>query len=86
MKLNTEEQWKDWHKYVPLATFIYNTSCHSTTNCRPSILFQGKEPKKTLDIRFSRKVMDAVAVNSEIVNELQDAILQNFGENLQPHT
>ena len=36
LKLNTEEQWKDWHKYVPLATFIHNTSYHSATNCCPS--------------------------------------------------
>ena len=25
LKLNTEEQWKDWHNYVPLSTFIHNT-------------------------------------------------------------
>ena len=26
LKLNTNEQWKDWFKYVQLATFIHNTS------------------------------------------------------------
>ena len=26
LKLNTNEQWSDWHKYVPLPTFIHNTS------------------------------------------------------------
>ena len=48
LKLNTEKEWKDWHKYVPLATFIHNTSYHSTTNCCPSTLFHGREPIKPL--------------------------------------
>ena len=86
LKLNTEEQWKDWHKYVPLATFIHNTSYHSATNCCPSTLFHGREPIKPLDIRFSRKVNDAVAVNSDFVNELQDAMMQKFRENKEKLT
>ena len=86
LKLNTEEQWKDWHKYVPLATFIHNTSYHLATNCCPSTLFHGRKPIKPLDIRFSRKVMDAVAVNSDFVNELQDAMMQKFGENKEKLT
>ena len=32
LKLHTDEQWKDWHKYVPLVTFIQNTSYHSAIN------------------------------------------------------
>ena len=36
LKLNTSEQWNDWHKYVPLATFIHNTSYHSSINCCPT--------------------------------------------------
>ena len=28
LKINTEEQWKDCYKYVPLATFTHNTSYH----------------------------------------------------------
>ena len=86
LKLNTEEQWKDWHKDVPLATFIHNTSYHSATNCCTSTLFNGREPIKPLDIRFSRKVMDAVAVNSDFVSELQDAMMQKFGENKEKLT
>ena len=26
LKLNTNEQWSNWHKYVHLATYIHNTS------------------------------------------------------------
>ena len=86
LKLNTEEKWKDWHKYVPLATFIHNTSYHSATNGCPSTLFHGREPIKPLDIRFSRNIMDAVAVNSDFVNELQDDMMQKFGENKEKLT
>ena len=90
LKLNIEEQWKDIpkyrHKYVPLATFIHNTSYHSATNCCPSTLFHRREPIKPLDIRFPIKVIDEVAVNSDFVNELQDAMMQKFGENKEKLT
>ena len=47
LKLNTEEQWKYWHKYVPQHhSFIHNTSYHSATKCCPSTLFHGREPIK----------------------------------------
>ena len=83
LKLNTSEQWNDWHKYVPLATFIHNTSYHSSINCCPTTLFHGREPVKPLDLRFSRKGMEACEVNSDYVLALQDALLQKFGENKQ---
>ena len=35
---------------------------------------------------FSRKVMDAVAVNTDFVEELQDAMLQKFAENKEKLT
>ena len=28
LKLNTNEQWNDWFKYIKLATFIHNASYH----------------------------------------------------------
>ena len=48
LKLNSNEQWNDWHKYVPLAIFIHNTSYHSSINCWPTTLFHGREPIKPL--------------------------------------
>ena len=86
MNLNTEEQWNNWHNHVPLATFIQNTSYHSAIICCPSTLFHGREPMKPLDFRFSGKVMDTVAVNSDFINELQDAMRQKFGENKEKLT
>ena len=63
LKLNTGDQGNDWHKYAPLETFIHNTSYHSSINCCPTTLFHGREPVKPLDLRISRKRMEACEVN-----------------------
>ena len=83
LKLNSNELRNDWHKYVPLATFIHNTSYHSSRNCCPTTLFHGRQPVEPLDLRFSTRAMQAVEVNSEYVSQLQHAMLQKFGENKQ---
>ena len=83
LKLNSNEQCNDWHKYVPLATFIHNTSYHSSIICCPTTLFHGREPVKPLDLRFSTRAMQAVEFSSDYVSQLQDALLQKFGENKQ---
>ena len=81
LKLNTSEQWNDWHKYVPLATFIHNTSYHSAINCCLSTLFHGRDPIKPLDLRFSGRTLVTLEVNSDYVWELQDAMMQKFAMN-----
>ena len=81
LKLNTNEQWNDWHEYVPLATFILNTSQHFSINFFPITFFHGREPVKPLDLRFSTRAMQAVEADSDYVSQLQDALLQNFGKN-----
>ena len=52
LKLNSNQAFTNWHKYVPLATFIHNTSYHTSIGCSPTVLFHGREPMKTLDLRF----------------------------------
>ena len=81
LKLNTFEQWNDWHKYVPLATFIHNTSYHSAINCCSSTLFHGREPTKPIDLRFSCRTYETLEVNSYYEWELQDAMMQKFATN-----
>ena len=80
LKLNTNEQWSDWHKYVPLATFIHNTSYSSSIGCCPSSIFHGREPTKPLDLRFSTKAMESVTAESDFVTAMQDAMLEKFKE------
>ena len=58
LKLNTNEQWNDWFKYVQLATFIHNTSYHSAIGCSPTVLFHGRETIKPLDLRFNNTLIE----------------------------
>ena len=80
LKLQTDEQWNDWYKYVPLACFIHNTSFHSTIGCSPTAFFHGREPIKPLDIRFSNRMIERFSPNSEYVFALQDAMHKKFSE------
>ena len=78
LKCNTDEHWTDWLKYVPLATFLHNTSYHSAIGCKPSTLFHGREPIEPLDLRFCRKALEAVEAGPDFVQELQVAMLRKF--------
>ena len=80
LKLNTNEQWNDWFKYVQLATFIHNTSYHSAIGCSHAILFHGREPIKPLDLRFNNTLIERFSPNSECVIALQDAMNKKFSE------
>ena len=52
LKLNTDKKWTTLYKYVDLATFIHNTSYHSSIRCTPSSVFDGREPNKPIYLRF----------------------------------
>ena len=80
LKLNANEQWNDWFKYVQLATFIHNTSCHSAIGCCPTVLFHGREPIKPLDLRFNNTLLERFSPNSEYVIAFQDAMNKKFSE------
>ena len=79
-KLNTNEQWNDWFKYVQLATFIHNSSYHSAIGCSPTVPFHGRELIKPLELRFNDVVIERFFPNSESVFALQDAMNKNFSE------
>ena len=81
LKLNTNEQWTNWFKYVPLATYIYSTSFYSSIGCTPSSIFHGGKPIKPLDFRRSNKSMKSMDPRSDFVIELQDAMQEKFAEN-----
>ena len=81
LKLNTNEQWSNWHKYVPLATYIHNTSYYSSIGCTPTSIFHGREPIKPLDVRFNNKNLKNLDPKSDFVIQLQDAMKQKFSEN-----
>ena len=71
-KLNTNGQWNDWFIYIKLASFIHNTSYHSTIGCSPIVLFHGREPLKPIDLRFINTLIERFYPNSENIFALQD--------------
>ena len=56
LKCNTDEHWSDWHKYVPLATFIHNTSYHSAIGCSRLHFFTDESPLNPLICVFLAKL------------------------------
>ena len=68
LKLNTNEQWSNWHKYVPLATYIHNTY-YTSIGCSPTAIFHGREPVKPLDVRFNNKAIKTLDPKFDFVNK-----------------
>ena len=79
LKLNTNEQWSNWQLYVPLATYIHNTSYYSSIGCSPTSIFHGREPIKPLDVRFNKSIK-TLDLKSDFVTEIQDAMQKLFSE------
>ena len=78
LKRNTDEKWTTWFKYVDLATFIHNTSYHSSIGCTPSSLFHGREPLKPIDLRFRSHTFAQKEFTSDYLVDLQDSLLEKF--------
>ena len=78
LKLNTDEKWTTWYKNVDIATFIHNTSYHSSIGCTPSSLFHGREPNKPIDLRFRSHTLARKELTSDYLVDLQDSLLQKF--------
>ena len=83
LKLNTDQQWNDWYKYVDLACFIHNTSYHASIGCTPSLLFHGREPLKPLDLKFKNSNLKRISPTFDYVRELQDAVVAKFQDTKQ---
>ena len=78
LKLNTDEKWTTWYKYVDVATFIHNTSYHSSIGCTPSSLFFGREPIKPIGLRFRSHTLAQKELTSDYLVDLQDSLLEKF--------
>ena len=78
LKLNTDEKWTTWYRYVELATFIHNTSYLSSIGCTPTSLFQGREPIKPIDLRFRSLTLAQKELTSDYLVDLQDSSPEKF--------
>ena len=79
-KLNKNEQWSNWHKYLPLSTYIHNTSYYTSIGCSPTAIVHGREPVKPLELSFSNEEIKTLDPKSDFVIELQDSMQQKFAE------
>ena len=61
-----------------LATFMHNTSYHSSIGCIPSCLFHGREPIKPIDLRLRSHTLAQKELTSDYLIDLQDSLLQKF--------
>ena len=52
VKIETSERRSLWQKYVSIAVPYYNTSYHTSIDCEPSRVFQGRIPYKILDLKM----------------------------------
>ena len=78
LKLNSNQTFTIWHKYLNLATFIHNTSYHTSIGCAPTVLFHGRDPTKPLDLRFYSDCIQKSAFNCDFVESLRDEMMKKF--------
>ena len=78
LRLDSNQTGSDWHKWLDIAVFIHNTSYSSAIGCSTTLVFHGREPHKTLDVRFNIKAIQAAMPSSDFLVTLQDAMTQHF--------
>ena len=63
LKLNSNQTFTNWCKHLHLATFIHNTSYHTSIGCASTVILHGRDPVKPLDIRFYSNCIQKPAFN-----------------------
>ena len=77
LKLHTDEKWTTY-KYVDIATFLHNSSYHSSIGCTLSSLFHEREPTKPIDLKFRSHTLAQKEFTSDFFVDLQDSLLEHF--------
>ena len=71
LKMASGDYRKQWHKYLPIAILIYNTTYHSSIDCEPSRVFHGGVPHSFLDhklgLRFNPNIAPATSFAEELL-------------------
>ena len=71
LKMASGEYRRQWHKYVPLAVFNYNTTYHSSLGCEPSRIFHGRVPYNILAHRLGLNPNPKIIPTTDFAEELQ---------------
>ena len=70
LKMASGEYRKEWHKYLPIAILIYNTTYHSSINCEPSRVFHGRVPHNIQDHKLGLRFNPNIAPTTVFAEEL----------------
>ena len=69
LKMASGEYRKQWHKYLPIAILIYNTTYHSGIDCEPSRVFHVRVPHNILDHKLGLHFNPNIAPTTDFPEE-----------------
>ena len=78
LKVNENQLSSDWYNYVDVATFAHNTTYHKAIGCPPSLLFHGREPHTSVDLRFKTSAETQPKNHFEYISKLHNRMSQLF--------
>ena len=84
MKLNSKQTFTKRHSNLNLATFIHNTSYHTSIRWATTVVFYGRDPLKPLDIRFYSNCIQKSAFVYDFVESLRDKMPKRFQTTKEP--
>ena len=70
LKKASGEDRKQWHKDLPIVILISNTTYHSSINCEPSRVFQGRVPHNILDHKLGLRFNPNTAPSTSFAEKL----------------
>ena len=70
LKMASGEYRKQWHKYLPIASLNYNTTYHSSIDCEPSRVFDGRVPHNILDHKLGLRFNPNITPTTDFAEEL----------------
>ena len=70
LKMASGEYRKQWHKFLPIAMPIYNTTYNASINCEPSRLIHGRVPHNILDHKLGLRFNPNAAPTTDFAEEL----------------
>ena len=78
LKVIENQLSSDWYNYVDVATFDHNTTYHKAIGCPPSLLFHGREPHTSVDLRFKTSAETQPNNHFEYISKLHNRMSQLF--------
>ena len=70
LKVASGKYRKQWHNYLPIAILNYNTTYHSSIDCEPSRVFQGRVPHNILDHKLGLRLNTSIATTTDFAEKL----------------